>query len=96
LQDYGVKTWFDVSSLAPGERWQEQIQEALRDSKFFVVIVSPHTGSNAWTFFELGAAVADRKTIIPVMTENAEIERIPTVLRQFQFLRESSPSTTIA
>jgi hypothetical protein len=92
LQDSGVKNWFDVSSLAPGERWQDRIQEALRDSKFLIVIVSEESMDSPWTFFELGAAVADRKRIIPVITSDIKIERLPSLLRPYQFLRESSPS----
>src|SRR5262245_28281157 len=92
LQDAGVKGWFDVSSLAPGERWQDRIQEALRDSKFLVMIVSEDYVASPWTFFELGAAVADRKRIIPVVTQDVKVEQLPPLLRQYQFLRESSPS----
>ncbi len=92
LQDSGVKDWFDASPILPGERWQERIEKALRDSKFLVVILSPDFTESPWTLFELGAAVADRKKIIPVLTEDVKIDRLPSVLRKFQALRESSPS----
>lgn len=91
LRDAGVKSWFDVSDLAPGERWQERIQEALRDSNTLVVILSPNSVESPWTFFELGAAVADRKRIIPVLTEDVEVTHVPLLLKQFQFLKEESP-----
>ena len=91
LQDSGVSGWFDASSLAPGERWEDRIQEALRDSKFLVVILSQDLIESPWTFFELGAAVADKKRIIPVFTKDVELDRLPSVLRKFQALRESSP-----
>lgn len=91
LRNSGVEAWFDVSSLAPGERWQERIQEALRASKFLIVILSSHNLDSPWTFFELGAAVADGKKIIPVATEDLQLERVPSLLRQFQFLKEASP-----
>src|SRR4029453_19401647 len=92
LSAEGVKVWFDVSSLAPGERWGDRIQDALRDSRVLVVILSSHYLDTPSTFFELGAAVADKKKIIPVATEDVGLERIPTLLRQFNFLRESSPA----
>jgi hypothetical protein len=92
LQSAGVTTWFDASALAPGERWQDRIQEALRDSRYLVIILTSHSIHNPWTFFEVGAAVADEKTIIPVVTEDVQLERIPSLLRQFQFLKEASPA----
>jgi hypothetical protein len=42
-------------------------------------------------FFELGAAIADRKRIIPVLTEDLDIQSIPPLLRQFQALQATSP-----
>lgn len=92
LRTADVRAWFDVSSLTPGDRWQDKIQEALRASKTLIVILSSHSIDSPWIFFELGAAIADKKRIIPIVTEDIGIERIPILLRQFQFLRETSPA----
>ena len=92
LRSAGVKAWFAESDLAPGDRWQDRIQEALRTSRNLVVILSSHSLDSPWTFFELGAAVADGKRIIPVITEEVGPKQIPSVLRQFQFLKEVSPA----
>jgi nucleoside 2-deoxyribosyltransferase len=91
LREAGVKAWFDVFELAPGERWQDKSQEALRDSSTLIIILSPTSVDSPRTFFELGAAVADKKRIIPVVTEDVDLMRVASLLRQFQFLRESSP-----
>jgi hypothetical protein len=45
-------------------------------------------------FFELGAALADRKRIIPVLSRKLPPNRVPQVLRRFRFLEE--PSATEA
>ena len=90
LTDAGVTTWFDVSKVSPGERWQDQLQEALRASRTLVMIVSPDSVKSPWLFAELGAAVADGKRIIPVLTGDVEPGEIPALLRQYQFLREPS------
>jgi hypothetical protein len=87
----GVRSWFDVSKLAPGDRWQDRVAEALRDSKTLVLVLSSNSLSSPWTFFELGAAVADRKKIIPIVTDDVDLSRIPLPIRQLQFLREPSP-----
>jgi TIR domain-containing protein len=88
LQDQDVKFWVDRSSVAAGESWEDEIHNALRNSEFFVVIVSPHTLNSEWIYFELGAALASKKTIITVVMAS---EGIPLPLRSFQVLRESSP-----
>lgn len=90
LHDEGVSDWFDAFDIQPGERWQDRIEEALRTSRTFVVVLSAHSIQRPWTLFELGAAVADRKQIIPVITDDTTPEQVPLLLRKFQFLRESS------
>jgi TIR domain len=91
LRTFGVSAWFDFSSLVSGENLEDRMQEALRDSRFLVVILSSNSVDSPWTFFELGAAIADRKTIIPVVTGDVRPEQIPSRLRQIQFLWENSP-----
>ena len=92
LREAGVTAWFDVQDLLPGERWREQIQEALRESSTLIVILNPRNVQSPWMFFELGAAVADKKRIIPVLAEGMPPEAVPVPLRQFQYLQEASPS----
>ena|SRR6266568_5699825 len=91
LSQAGLHGWFDVAALPPGERRQEKIQAALRASKTLVLILSPQSVESPWTFFQLGAALADQKRIIPVVTGDVELTKMPMLLRQFQFLKESSP-----
>jgi hypothetical protein len=90
LRKAGVTAWFDVEDLDPGEHWQEKLQEALRQSSILVVILTENSINNQWMFFELGAAVAGGKTIIPVLAEDMDINRVPLSLTRFQFLREFS------
>ncbi|MEQ8767901.1 MAG: toll/interleukin-1 receptor domain-containing protein [Planctomycetota bacterium] len=92
LRDAGVTAWFDVAELMPGTRWKDEVEEALRASRFLVVILSPESVDSPWVFFEIGAAVADHKFIIPVVTEDLDVSRVPSLLQQYQFLREPSPT----
>jgi len=91
LREAGVDAFFDASDLAPGERWQDILQEALRHSKTLLFILSPNSVESPWTFFELGAALADNKRIIPIITEDVDPRELPLILKKFQFLKESSP-----
>ena len=91
LHESGLSVWFDVANIALGERWEDHIQRALRESTTLVVILSPNSIKSPWTFFELGAAVADKKRIIPVLTQEMDLDDIPVPLTRLQFLREPSP-----
>nr|VFK52439.1 MAG: TIR domain-containing protein [Candidatus Kentron sp. TUN]VFK52962.1 MAG: TIR domain-containing protein [Candidatus Kentron sp. TUN]VFK57954.1 MAG: TIR domain-containing protein [Candidatus Kentron sp. TUN] len=90
LKTSGVNAW-SHADIFPGERWQEKIQEALRESNTLVMVLSPSSIINRRMFFELEAAVADKKRIIPVILEDLDISRIPAALLKFQALREESP-----
>lgn len=91
LRAAGVDAWFDESQLTPGDRIGERIEEALRQSQTLILITSPQTLRSPWTFFELGAAVADGKRIIPVLTGGVSPEDVPVPIAQYQYLREPSP-----
>lgn len=92
LKDAGLTTWFDAANISLGDSLVAQIQRALRESKTLIMILSPNSLESTWTFFELGAAVADDKRIIPVLTQETDIKDVPVLLQQFQFLKGSSPS----
>lgn len=91
LKSSGFTAW-DVNEVAPGENWQEAMQKALRESKTMVLCLSHHNVNSTWTSFELGAAIADHKKIIPILLENLDVSEVPLLLRKFQMLRPTSPT----
>ena len=91
LAKSGITNWFDAHDILPGERWRDQIETALRQSRVLIVILTPESVQRPWTFFELGAALADGKRIVPVLTGDLDPADVPAVMRQFQFVREASP-----
>jgi hypothetical protein len=38
LREAGLRAWFDVQDILPGDRWEDQIQRALRESTTLVVV----------------------------------------------------------
>lgn len=78
LKGAGVKTWFDVHALVPGERRDDRLQQAFRESSIIVVILSENSVASPWTFFELVATIADKKRIISVLIGDIESKRIPS------------------
>jgi len=87
----GITAWFDAHEILPGERWRDQIERALRQSRVLIMVLTPESIQRPWTFFELGAALADGKRIVPVLSDDVDPADIPAVVRQFQFVREKSP-----
>lgn len=91
LEQEGIDVWFDYHEISLGETIKERIKEALRASSTLVVILSSNSVQSPWIFFELGAAVADNKRIIPVVIDEVGHEQLPLPLTKYQYLRESSP-----
>lgn len=90
LRQAGKTAWYDALDIRPGDRWQDKIQEALRESDTLILIVSPKTVNSKWVFFELGAAMAGRKRIIPVIMGDVDDEEIHPSLAKFQYVKEDS------
>ena len=76
LEQQGVSTWADFKSIRPGQRWAQEIQSALDDAKYFLIVVGPKSHIGEWQDREWQGALertwADpRKRIIPVLVGDA-------------------------
>ena len=40
LKRYGLEIWFDKESLLPGQDWEKEIKKAIRESDFFIALLS--------------------------------------------------------
>ena len=92
LTDAGLCVSFDPADILPGERWQERMADALRQSNILIVILSKSSVNSPWMFFEIGAAVAGDKFIIPLLIDDTDMLEVPMPIAQFQILRENVPS----
>ena len=90
LETEGIDVWFD-RDIALGEDIREQIQSALRASNTLIVLLSSNSVKSSWIFFELGAAVAGNKRIIPIVIDDIGNEQLPLPVMKYRYLRESSP-----
>lgn len=91
LKKEGINVWFDTHEIGLGENVRERLQAGLRSSNILIVILSVNSAKSPYIFFELGAAVADNKRIIPVVIDDISQENLPLPLIKYQYLRESSP-----
>ena len=82
LEAVGFEVWMDVEKLVPGSRWQEEIEEALREAQVVVSLLSPHAvrrGSDSdptdsFCLDELALARAGRPPtpVVPAMVAACE------------------------
>lgn len=91
LKAAGIRAWSD-SEVETGQDWRNQIEDALRNSSIFVLILTPNSVSSPWIFFEVGAAVADHKKVILVLAQDLDASQFPPILKRFHVLKEYSPA----
>jgi SpoVK/Ycf46/Vps4 family AAA+-type ATPase len=99
LRVYGIDPWLDRTHIAPGERWQRAIRNAIRDGHYFLACFSPAYAERDSTYMneELRIAVEQlrlmpvtRRWFIPVMLESCRIPDFPIdaidTLNSFQYI----------
>jgi TIR domain-containing protein len=89
LENQGVSTWTDFKSIRPGQRWLEEIQRALDDAKYFLILVGPENAIGEWQDREWQGALQrtwtdPNKRIIPVLIDDATP---PSFLKDWTFVR---------
>ena len=89
LENKGISTWTDFKSIRPGQRWLEEIQRALDDAKYFLIVVGPKNRVGEWQDREWQGALQRTwtdpdKRIIPVLVDDATP---PSFLKNWVFVR---------
>ena len=93
-EGYG-ETFLDLDpehGLAPGQRWEDELQKAGERCLAVVVLVSPDWCASKWCFHEFKFAKALGKKIFPVLIQPTPWSELPLELTsQFQMANISSP-----
>jgi hypothetical protein len=79
----GINIWLDKHNIAPGERWDEEIEKALTASEIFMVILSPASVASENVRDEVSFAIEAHKRVIPVIARQCDI---PFRLKRFQYI----------
>jgi ABC-type branched-subunit amino acid transport system substrate-binding protein len=95
LRRRGLSLWLDEGDLKAGEdSVDEAVDAALRQSETVVLLLGPGSVERPSLFFELGAALAMRKRIIPILSEGMERSKIPVPLLHGRYLMKKNPQET--
>lgn len=86
LRRLGYRTWLDLESLRPGERWREAIERALAGSDAMVYCISRLSLESAWTGVELRAARERGLPVVPLIVDDAPIDGLPPTLRELHLI----------
>jgi hypothetical protein len=89
LESKGVSTWTDFKNIRPGQRWLEEIQRALDNARYFLIVVGPKNTIGEWQDREWQGALQrtwtdPNKRIIPILINDATP---PSFLKNWVFVR---------
>jgi adenylate cyclase len=72
LEDHGIRCWIAPRDIPAGSEYGEQIIEAVKGSRMFVVVFSTSANTSPHVRREVERAVSAEKTIVPFRIENVE------------------------
>jgi len=72
LEDHAIRCWIAPRDIPAGSEYGEQIIEAVKGSRIFVVIFSASANTSPHVRREVERAVSAEKTIVPIRIENVE------------------------
>jgi TIR domain len=83
LRGGGAGVWMDQLDIAPGQRWDRAVEDALAKCLEVVVILSPAAVESTNVMDEVSLALEDGKTVLPVLHRQC---KIPFRLRRLQYV----------
>ncbi|MBI4718203.1 MAG: toll/interleukin-1 receptor domain-containing protein [Planctomycetes bacterium] len=82
LAETGLRV-FSAHNLSVGSSWADAIRDALAESSAVVLLVTPTSLKSANLAVELGAAMAWKKQIFPLL-QDVTVDQLPVYLRHYQ------------
>lgn len=74
LEEAGLDVWRDLDDLDPGARFSSDIEKALRECQYVIVVLSPDSVASEWVEREyMFADKLENKTIVPVLRRPCEL-----------------------
>lgn len=87
LSDLTISGWLDQADIAIGEEISSAIRKSIKESSAILVLVSPASIRNKWVQFEVSAAQALDKVIIPIIINGKGIEnKLPPIIADIQYI----------
>jgi predicted nucleotide-binding protein len=89
LTKRGLRVWYDEDSIRVGDSFLSGMSEALEQSRYFVLIISPDYLSSTWQNFELGVALGRKwssrqAAVVPVFVADVDKSSLPPPISHLQ------------
>ena len=82
----GFDVWYD-KGLVPGEVYRKKIAEVIRDSGYFIILLSESSVHSDWVLDEVEYAKKLRKKILPIWIEDVELpDDLDMILQRYHSL----------
>ena len=78
LRDFNIEGWMDDTDIAAGSAVGDAVRSAIQKASAVVVLVSPMSVRSQWVSFEVGAAQALQKPIVPILLEGVRAVNVPS------------------
>src|SRR5438105_14721842 len=92
LELQGISVFLAPLSMQPGQHWPSEIMQALNSATWVIFLASRAACASHWVQQELGAAMAGRKKLVPIVWD-IEPSQLPGWTAQVQALNLRGAST---
>lgn len=75
LEENGLSCWMAPASIPGGSSYADEIEDAIKNSGVFVLILSQMAQESKWVKKELDMALNQEKVILPFMIENFQLQK---------------------
>jgi basic membrane protein A len=72
LKAAGMDVWYDLSGLEGGQRWGSEIQNAIHQSQYFLIVLSSHSVASEWVEKEFMYAHNLKLKIVPILHQDCD------------------------
>lgn len=89
-----IKPWMSEEDIQPGSRWVTKLSQALNNTQFGVICLTPETCNRPWVLFESGALskVLDQAVVCPYLIE-VDIQALSGPISQFNAVKADNEGT---
>jgi hypothetical protein len=83
IEKVGITAWIDTERLKAGEDWRQEIDQAIKNAKSLIIVMSPEARKSEYVTYEWSFAYGVGIKIIPIMIKQTQLH---PRLESFQYL----------
>lgn len=87
LRKQGVDPWYSRDDIEAAVHWESTILQGLRESPWFLVVLTPNSVASEWVQTEVSWALSERKgRVIPILLRPCQADELHLALRRIQWV----------